>query len=92
MEMMKDMLFLCIESMFGQTNGCRILERIFCRLATMILVRSTGKVGDHLKEKDDQFFVTTAEDRDILLRNSLIEYLVVFVVNLWTMKFWISLE
>jgi hypothetical protein len=38
--------------MFGLTNGCRILERIFCRLATMILVRSTGKVGDHFKEKE----------------------------------------
>jgi hypothetical protein len=34
-------------------NGCRILERIFCRLATMILVRSTGKAGNHLKERED---------------------------------------
>jgi hypothetical protein len=34
-------------------NGCRILERIFCRLATMILVRSTEEVGDHLKERED---------------------------------------
>jgi hypothetical protein len=25
----------------------------FYRLATMILVRSTGKVGDHFKEKED---------------------------------------
>jgi hypothetical protein len=48
----KDMLFLCIERMFGLTNGCRILERIFCRLATMILLRSTGKDGDDLKEKE----------------------------------------
>jgi hypothetical protein len=45
------MLYLCIERMFGLTNGCRILERIFCRLATMILVRSTEEVGDHLKGK-----------------------------------------
>jgi hypothetical protein len=29
---------------------------------------------------------------DILLRNALVEDLVVFVVKLWTMKFWISLE
>jgi hypothetical protein len=52
-KIVKDMLYLCIERMFGLTNGCRILERIFCRLATMILVRSTGKVGDHLKERED---------------------------------------
>jgi hypothetical protein len=38
---------------FGLKNGCRILERIFCRLATMILVRNTEKVGDHLKENED---------------------------------------
>jgi hypothetical protein len=25
----------------------------FCRLATMILVRSTRKVGDHLRERED---------------------------------------
>jgi hypothetical protein len=49
----KDMLYLCIERMFGLTNGCRTLERICCRLATMILVRSTGKVGDHLRERED---------------------------------------
>jgi hypothetical protein len=33
-----------------------------------------------------------AEDRTILLRIALIEDLVVFVVNLWNMKLWISLE
>jgi hypothetical protein len=31
----------------------QILERNVCRLATMILARSTGKVGDHLKERED---------------------------------------
>jgi hypothetical protein len=51
--MMKYILFLCIKRMFGLTNGCGILERIVCRLATMILVHSTGKVGNHLKEKED---------------------------------------
>jgi hypothetical protein len=45
----KDMLYLCIERMFGLTSGCRILERICCRLAPMILVRSTREAGDHLK-------------------------------------------
>jgi hypothetical protein len=49
----KDMLYLCIERMFGLTNGCRILGRLFCRLSTMILVCSIGKVGDHLKENKD---------------------------------------
>jgi hypothetical protein len=34
----KDMLYLCIERMFGLTSGCRILERTVCRLSTMILV------------------------------------------------------
>jgi hypothetical protein len=90
--MMKGMLFLCIERMFGLTNGCRILEIFFCRLSTMILVRSIGKVRDHLKEKEVSFFVIAIEDRDILLRNALIEDLVFFVVKLWTMNFWISLE
>jgi hypothetical protein len=47
------MLYLCIERMFGLTNGCRIPERIYYRLATMILVRSTEEVGDHLKERED---------------------------------------
>jgi hypothetical protein len=53
----------------------------------MILVRNIGKVGDHLRENEDQPFVTVADDRDIWLRNVLVEHLVVFVVNLWTMKF-----
>jgi hypothetical protein len=39
--------------MFGLTNECRILERIYYRLAPMILVFNTGEVGDHLKEKED---------------------------------------
>jgi hypothetical protein len=42
-----------MERMLGLTNGCRILERIYCRLDTMILVRSTKEVGDHLKERED---------------------------------------
>jgi hypothetical protein len=46
-------VILCIERMFGLTNGCRILEIFFCRLATMILVRSTGKARDHLRERGD---------------------------------------
>jgi hypothetical protein len=50
---MIDMLYLCIEKMFGITNGCRILERIRCRIATMILACNIEKVGDHLKEKED---------------------------------------
>jgi hypothetical protein len=29
---MKDMLFLCIERIFGLTSGCRILERIFLQV------------------------------------------------------------
>jgi hypothetical protein len=49
----KDMLYLCIERMFGLTNGCKILERIFYRLATMILLHSIRKVGDHLKQGED---------------------------------------
>jgi hypothetical protein len=39
--------------MFGLTNGCRILERNCCRLAPMILVRSTKEDGDHLKGRED---------------------------------------
>jgi hypothetical protein len=50
---MIDMLYLCIERIFGLTNGCRILERNFCRLTTMTLVRSTEEVGGHLKERED---------------------------------------
>jgi len=50
---MIDMLYLCTERMFGITNGCRILERFFCRLATMILVHSTEEAEDDLKERED---------------------------------------
>jgi hypothetical protein len=50
---MKDMLYLCIERMFGLKNGCRTLERICFRLAQMILAHSTEEVGDHLKERED---------------------------------------
>jgi hypothetical protein len=57
MEMKKDMLFLCIERVFGLINGCRNPERIFayCRSNIMILgeMRSTKQVGEHLKEKED---------------------------------------
>ena len=49
----KNMLYLCIEWMFGLISVFRILERNVCRLATMILARSTGKVGDNLKERED---------------------------------------
>jgi hypothetical protein len=54
-ETKKDMLFLCIERIVGPMNGCRNLERIFanCRSNTVIVVRSTGKVGEHLKERED---------------------------------------
>jgi hypothetical protein len=48
----------------------------------MNLVCSTGKVGDHLKEKEDSPFVIIVEDQDILIRNALVEYLVVFVVKI----------
>ena len=43
----------CIERMFGIPNGCRILERIFCKLVIVILVCSTRKVGDCLRESED---------------------------------------
>jgi hypothetical protein len=49
----KDMLYLCIEIMFGLTSGCRTLERNVCRLATMILERSTERARNHLKERYD---------------------------------------
>jgi hypothetical protein len=49
----KDMLYLCIERMFGLTSGCNILEITICRLATMIVARSTKRVGDHLNERED---------------------------------------
>jgi hypothetical protein len=40
---------------FGLTNGCRNLESSFsdCRSITLIPVRSTEKVGDRLKERED---------------------------------------
>jgi hypothetical protein len=49
----KYMLYLCIEIMFGLTSGCRILKRNFCRLATMTLARSIERAGNHLKERED---------------------------------------
>jgi hypothetical protein len=54
-EIEKDMLFLCIERIFGLMNGCRNLERIFadCRSNTVILVRSTGEVGELTRERED---------------------------------------
>jgi hypothetical protein len=45
----KYMLYLCIERMFGLTGGCRILEINVCGLATMTLTRSIERVGNHLK-------------------------------------------
>jgi hypothetical protein len=45
------MLYICIEGMFGLISVWRTLERSVCRLATMILARSAGKVGDHLKKR-----------------------------------------
>jgi hypothetical protein len=49
----KDMLYLYIERMFGLTSGCMILERNVCRLATMTLTHSIKRVGNHLKERED---------------------------------------
>jgi hypothetical protein len=49
----KDMLYLCIERMYGLTNGCRNLERIFCRLVSMNLACSRRKFGDNLNERED---------------------------------------
>jgi hypothetical protein len=49
----KDMLYLCIERMFGLKSGCRILKRNFCRLATMTLAHSIERDGNHLKERKD---------------------------------------
>jgi hypothetical protein len=48
-EIEKDMLFLCIERIFGLISGCRNLERIFadCRSITVIPVHSTREVGEH---------------------------------------------
>jgi hypothetical protein len=57
MEMKKDMLFLCIERVFGLTSGCKNLEIFFvdCRSNIMILgeVHNTEKIGEHLREKED---------------------------------------
>jgi SHS2 domain-containing protein len=47
---------------------------------------STEEVGEHLKEKEDCFFVITAEDRDTLLRNVVEHVLFVFVVILLVMR------
>jgi hypothetical protein len=49
------MLFLCIEKIVGLISGCRNLERSFadCKSITVIPVRSTREVGDHLKERED---------------------------------------
>jgi hypothetical protein len=49
----KDMLYLCIEIMFGLTSGCRILERNVFRLSTMTQARSIERDGNHLKERED---------------------------------------
>jgi hypothetical protein len=51
MEIKKDMLFLCIERIFGLISGCRNLEDFFadCRSNTMILVRRIEDIGEHLK-------------------------------------------
>jgi hypothetical protein len=53
----------------------------------VIPVRSTGRVGDPLREREDWLFVIVAEYQDILLRNALVEALFVFVVRLPDMKF-----
>jgi hypothetical protein len=58
----------------------------------MIPVHSTRKVGGRLREREDWHCVIVAEDRDILLRNALVEILFVFVANLLVMRFWIALE
>jgi hypothetical protein len=50
---MIDMLYICIERMFGLTNRYKILEIICCKLAPMILVKSTEEVGDQLQERED---------------------------------------
>jgi hypothetical protein len=52
-ELEKDMLFLCIERIFGLIRGCRNLEIILadCRSNTVILVHSTRKVGELTRER-----------------------------------------
>jgi hypothetical protein len=86
--MKKDMLFLCIERIFGRISGCRNLEKTFveCRSNTVILVRSTEEVGEHLKGKEDWHCSIIAEDWEILLSNSLGQILFVFVVKLLVMR------
>jgi hypothetical protein len=86
------MLFLCIERIVGLKNGCRILQIIVFRSTTVIPVRSTRKVGGHLKEREDSLFSIVAKDWDILLRNALVEVLFAFVVSLLDMNFCISLK
>jgi hypothetical protein len=49
----KDMLYLCIERMFGLISECMILEINVCRLATMTLAHNIKRVGNHLKERED---------------------------------------
>jgi hypothetical protein len=49
----KDMLYLCIERMFGLTRGCRILERNVCKLATMTLAHNIEIAENHLKEREE---------------------------------------
>jgi hypothetical protein len=44
---------LCIERMYGLTSGYRLLEKKICRLGTMILVRSTKGVWEHLNGRED---------------------------------------
>jgi hypothetical protein len=57
MKINKDMLFLCIERVFGLISGCRNLELFFadCRFNTMILgdMHNIEKDGEHLREKGD---------------------------------------
>ena len=48
----ENMLYLCIERIFGLTSGCRLLERNVCKLATMIVACSIGRDGNHLKERE----------------------------------------
>jgi hypothetical protein len=49
------MLFLCIEKKIGLISGCRNLEFFFLdyRSSTVIPMRSIGKVGARLKERED---------------------------------------
>jgi hypothetical protein len=52
-EIKKDMLFLCIERIFGLISGCRNLERIFadCRSNTVILVHVKEKLGTYKRKR-----------------------------------------